>query len=66
MSRKLLVSAFFQADNCLSSLPPFEAKGELVKACFCLESTGPGSGRMCSTDESHRNLTEQIFCFSGS
>ena len=66
MSRKLLVSAFFQADNCLSSLSPFEAKGELVKACFCLESIGPGSGRMCSTDESHRNLTEQIFCFSGS
>ena len=40
------VSAFSNADNCPSSLAPFEANEELAEACSPLERTGLGSGPM--------------------
>lgn len=38
------VSAFYNADNCPNSLPPFEANEELDEACSPQERTGLGSG----------------------
>lgn len=61
---ELLGSAFSHADNCLNSLPPFEANEELAKACLWQESTGLRLGcmsRWWESQQSHRTCWSSLF-----